>query len=393
MKRVRRRTLNDKGVAKLQRKAERYVIADPEQRSLFIRVMPPGRPHSYVAVTRNRFGRQIWTTLGTHHVMSIDEARTLTRSVVRRIRDGLPAFEPPKVTPESVERTCEQWLHRVVEKSAYRTADQKRRTVENYIVPFFKGRDFVDIRRSDVTALLDHIEDHHGAHQADTVLSTLRAVSNWVARRSDSYTPPFTRSMARTSKQQRERSRILSDDEIRRVWSAAGDAGVFGALVKLLLLTAQRRQTVLDMRWSQVIDGVWNIPVQARAKGHAGTLKLPALALEALNSIPRLVGSDNVFVPSMNIHRPKARLDEAAGVAGWVVHDLRRTSRSLLSRAQVRQDIAERVLGHAQAGVVGIYDRHSYDSEKADALLRLSALIEAILREPTDTHRVVNIKK
>jgi integrase len=62
-----------------------------------------------------------------------------------------------------------------------------------------------------------------------------------------------------------------------------------------------------------------------------------------------------------------------------VIHDLRRTARSLLSRTGVRPDIAERVLGHAIAGVEGVYDRHSYRDEKADALERLAGLIESIV--------------
>jgi integrase len=63
----------------------------------------------------------------------------------------------------------------------------------------------------------------------------------------------------------------------------------------------------------------------------------------------------------------------------WTIHDLRRTARSLMSRAGVRSDIAERVMGHAIMGVEGVYDRHSYTDEKADALQRLSGLIEQIL--------------
>jgi len=66
----------------------------------------------------------------------------------------------------------------------------------------------------------------------------------------------------------------------------------------------------------------------------------------------------------------------------WVLHDLRRTARSLLSRAGVRPDISERVLGHAIPGVEGVYDRHSYDHEKADALNRLATLIDTIVHPP-----------
>ena len=75
----------------------------------------------------------------------------------------------------------------------------------------------------------------------------------------------------------------------------------------------------------------------------------------------------------------------------WVIHDLRRTARSLLSRAGVRPDISERVLGHAIAGVEGVYDRHSYDAEKADALNRLAALVGSIVNPPKD--KVVQLQE
>ena len=66
-------------------------------------------------------------------------------------------------------------------------------------------------------------------------------------------------------------------------------------------------------------------------------------------------------------HNDKARLDKAVPIAPWVLHDLRRTGRSLMSRAGVQPHIAERVLGHAMGKVEGAYDRHSYEDEKRAA--------------------------
>jgi integrase len=77
------------------------------------------------------------------------------------------------------------------------------------------------------------------------------------------------------------------------------------------------------------------------------------------------------------------------GITGWTLHDCRRTARSLLSRAGVRPDVAERVLGHVMGGVEGVYDRHSYREEKAHALRMLAGLIENILRpEAHELHRL-----
>ena len=78
------------------------------------------------------------------------------------------------------------------------------------------------------------------------------------------------------------------------------------------------------------------------------------------------------------------------GVAPYVTHDLRRTARTLMSRAGVRPDIAERVLGHVRGGVEGIYDRHQYRDEKAHALNALAGLIETIVNP---TAKVVPIRR
>ena len=84
--------------------------------------------------------------------------------------------------------------------------------------------------------------------------------------------------------------------------------------------------------------------------------------------------------PISGFARYKADFDKACGVTGWVIHDLRRTAKTLMVRAGVRPDISERVLGHVIAGVEGTYDRHSYADEKRDALEKLAAMIERILK-------------
>ena len=385
-KRIRRRRFTDASVASLPRRSKRYPKADPEMRGLFIRVMPKG-PHVYAAVARDLFGNQRWATLGTSSEYTIEEARERARAAIRRIKEGKSPFPAPKPAPDSVEVVCRSWLERVARKQRYRTVNEKERVIQKYILPYLKNRAFVDIRRSDVTALLDHVEDRHGAFQADYVLSVLRTIASWVARRDDNYQTPFIRGMSRVPAKARARDRILTDDELRAVWAAADDAGAYGALVKLLLLTAQRRGAVLDMTWSNIdlASGVWNVPQEERSKGTGGALGLSTLALDIIRAQPRLVGNDFVLVHrGMNLERAKIRLDAASGVSNFTLHDLRRTARSLMSRAEVRPDIAERVLGHTIGGVEGVYDRHRCDNEKADALRRLAVLIETIIHPPAD---------
>ena len=137
------------------------------------------------------------------------------------------------------------------------------------------------------------------------------------------------------------------------MWEAAGECGTFGALVKTLLLTAQRKDKVTGMRWDDLTDGEWTIRSEQREKGTAGSLQLPQLALDVIEEQAhqrRLANNPYVFAGSLrgrrrankpsgpptfnSFSRAKRDLDAKLGdVPGWVLHDLRRTARSLLSRA------------------------------------------------------------
>jgi integrase len=277
------------------------------------------------------------------------------------------------------------WLKRHVVAKGLRSRPEIERLLARHVLPLWENREFVSIRRTDVAALLDEVEDNHGARQADYVLNITRGLMNWYATRHDDYGPPIVRGMRRQSPHAQKRARTLDDDEIRKIWKQAEASGVYGAIVQFALLTGQRRAKIVTLRWNDIsTDGEWIIPKEPREKDTAGTLMLPKRALAIMQAQPRLVSNPYVFAgrgdsPVNGFSKSKARFDKACGVTGWRIHDLRRTSRSLLSRAGVRPDIAERVMGHAIAGVEGVYDRHSYRDEKAEALRKLAALIEGIV--------------
>jgi integrase len=113
------------------------------------------------------------------------------------------------------------------------------------------------------------------------------------------------------------------------------------------------------------------------------TRPLSAAALAVLDKTPRIAGSDFVFSSDGRrlggMTRRKREIDEASGVTGWMLHDLRRTARSLMSRAGVPSEHAERTLGHTIRGVEGVYDRHSYREEMRLAYEKLAALINQIV--------------
>ena len=381
-----RKTLSDKGVTALKPRPKGYAYPDPELRGHYVRVQPSGAK-SFVAVARDTNGKQIWHTIGAAELVKIDDAREQAREAIKRIKSGLTAIEPLPVKPDAFKAVADNWLKRHVAAKKLRSQDEIRRVLEKYVYPQWADRDFISIKRSDISALLDQIEDTNGSRQADLALAHLRSIANWFASRDDDYVSPFVRGMRRHQNGARER--ILSDDELRAIWKQAEASGQFGALVRLLLLTAQRREKVATLKWADVENGVWNISTAEREKNNAGSLKLPPQALSIITAQTRLGENPYVFagrgLGRRNISQSKGRFDaKLPNMPHWTLHDLRRTARSLISRAGVRPDIAERVLGHAIGGVEGIYDRHRYDTEKAAALRKLAALVEGIVNPRED---------
>jgi len=208
------------------------------------------------------------------------------------------------------------------------------------VYPRLGDRPINEIRRSDLIRLLDTIEDDNGPVMADQTLANLRRVFNWYASRSDEFASPIVRGMARTKPKERARERVLNDDELRIVWTVAQGNGVFGRFIRFVLLTSARLSEAANMEWSEINGADWTLPA---AKNKTKVDLIRPLSDMALAVLP---DRDGQFVFSLNGQRPirgfsqrKRAFDvavtKAAGapLPNWTIHDLRRTARSLMSRA------------------------------------------------------------
>src|SRR5262249_43477536 len=157
------------------------------------------------------------------------------------------------------------------------------------------------------------------------------------------------------------------------------DGQAFSNLIRFLLLSACRRTEAAAMRWAEITDGIWTLPA-SRSKTKIEIVRPLSKAAQALLAA-QPHDTEWVFTttrtgPLKQFSTPKAKLDVVSGVRGWRLHDLRRSSRSLLSRAGVNSEIAERCLGHALPAIRATYDRHPYLDEMAHAFEALATLIE-----------------
>jgi integrase len=319
--------------------------------------------------------------------LSLDKAKREARAVIgAATKGGDPLTERRKAERaggNTLEAVCNEFLDQA---GHLRSIEQRRATLKRLVYPKLGKRPIGDIKRkSDVVKLLDKIAADKGPVMADHVLAYLRRVMNWHAGRSDDFRSPIVRGMARTKPSQRRRQRTLNDAELRAIWKAAdGNPSPFSRMVQFLLLTATRRNEASHMRRTEVSGTEWVIPSARYKTGLELLLPLSDRASELLNAMPRVGKAGFVFTtdgkrPISGYSKFKRAFDELCGVTDWTLHDLRRTARSLMSRAGVSSDHAERCLGHVLPGVRGTYDRHEYEAEKRHAFEALASLVDRIL--------------
>ncbi len=338
-------------------------------------------------------------------ILSLAQARELARDVINGAARGIDLrdqhkareLEQAKREANTFGSICESFLRRHVSKN--RSAAETRRVFNMYVLPTWGARPIESITRRDVAELLDLIEDGKlkaptgealgGPVMADRVLAAVRKLFNWHAARDETFISPVVRGMARTKPKERARTRTLTDDEIRSLWPVLDQLGTFGALTKVLFLTAQRRDEVAHMRRSEIDSGIWTIPAERYKTKKANAVPLSPAALAVIEAQPVFHGCDLVFTtngktPFSGYSKGKRKLDGMLlkDLPRWTLHDIRRTAKTLMARAGVRPDVSERVLGHVIGGVEGVYDQHSYLPEKMDALERLAAMIGRIVNPP-----------
>jgi len=377
--------------ASAPQKGDRIIYWDSGLRGFGLMVTRGGHRSYVVQYRHKRRSRR----MAIDGVLSLDKARKHAKVLLGKVASGEdPLAERRKREGEganTLKAVCEEYLDR--EAGRLRTVEDRRAVLERLVYPKLGARQIDEIRRTDIVRLLDKVEDENGPVMADHVLAYLRRVMTWHAGRSDDFRSPIVRGMARTKPSARRRQRTLADDELRAVWKAAeAEQSAFGYFVQFLLLTATRRNESAHMRRSEVSGIEWTIPQSRYKTGLELLVPLSPAAAAVLARIPKIGRSDLVFTtngkqPLGGFSKFKREFDKACKVTGWTLHDLRRTARSLMGRAGVPTDHAERCLGHAMGAVRGTYDKYEYWDEKNRAFTALATLIERIINPPADNVR------
>lgn len=364
-------------------------------------VLPPGKPYaifwdselpgfgvrlnptSKVWVVQYRVGGQSRReTIGRLETISLDSARDAARNTLARVQLGgdprAEKSEAAAIRALTFQSAVDRYLKSAADRLKTRSYTEVSRHLSKDWAAFAK-LPLKTINRTLISSTLEGIAEASGPIAANRARASLSALYSFALSLGLCDQNP----VIGTIKPGREiaRDRVLSDLDIAAIWNAC-NTNDHGCIVKLLLLTGQRRDEVGDMRWSEIDLGsaIWTLPSPRTKNGKSHEVPLSLQSLVILQGRTRIVGRDHVFGNGQNgfsgWSKAKASLDGRLAElpnppAPWRIHDLRRTAATKMASLGVAPHIVEAVLNHisgSRAGVAGIYNRATYREEKRAAL-------------------------
>jgi integrase len=399
--------LTVKAIENLKPGASRQEIADGE--GLYLCLQTSGKA-SFILRYRHA-GRTRKLTLGGS-AMGLGVARKKAAEARARIAAGEDPAGDKTAARQAQRDTVEAVVVEFVEKHVTprlkpSTAAEYRRLLEKEIVARWRGRRLADISRRDVNQLLDNMVAR-APISANRVLAILRKFCRWAVSRELIEHSPCDGVLARSAETPRDR--VLDDRELSLVLRAAGELGFpYDGIVRLLILTGQRRGEVVGLRWSELDfdKRVWSLPPSRTKNKRPHVVPLSDAAIGTLTALPRFEG-DFVFptaegsAPVSGHSRGKLRLDRAiakiaaregsAPLAQFGLHDLRRSWASGAAAIGIDLHVIERALNHTSGsfgGIVSVYQKHKFEDGVRRAMDAWGAHVERLASgAPTDDNVV-----
>jgi len=381
--------LTDRFIRSIRPAVKRVEYVDSKVTGLALRVTPNGAK-TWAVRYRHR-GRLRRLTLGSLNIVGLSKARERARDLLHDAsKGGDPATD--KQLGRKAE-TIEDLANLYMEKWARprkRSWKADRNLLDRKVLPKWRNRAIVDIRRSDVRQLVEAVAEAGAPIVANRVAALLSKMFSFALDRDLVEVSPATR-IPRPGREQ-ARARVLSDAEIRILWTAL-DAlpEPMAALYRLRLLTAQRGGEVANMRWQDVdLESCWwTIPAAVSKNKLPHRVPLNDSAAAIIASLLAKAAKDQVFVlgawQGVNGAGARGRRQQANAASTFPVedfrgHDLRRTAASLMASGGIPRLTISKILNHVERTVTAVYDRHSYDPEKLAAMSWWDTKLLSILK-------------
>jgi integrase len=326
-------------------------------------------------------GTQVVRSLGRHGPLTPDTARARAKQLLGTVAGGTDPFAQA-LSGEGFATAVERYLDRKRSTLKPTSFAQTELYLRRHCAPLHRLR-LDQIDRKKIAALLGEIETTSGPTSRNRARSALSALFAWCISEGLLDVSPVTGTAKATENGSRER--VLSTDELRQLWRSLGDDR-FSEIVRLLLLTAMRRNEIGKLVWSEVdfVRKQITLPAERVKNGREFTLPLSAQALAVVQRQPRRNSSPYLFSDRQGFNDwdgAKATLDARAGIAPWRLHDLRRTCVTGMGELGVLPHVIEQCVNHvsgAKAGVAGVYNRSKMTDAVREGLQRYADWLDKI---------------
>ena len=333
--------------------------------------------HYYIRYRHN--GTQVVRSIGRHGALTPDTARTKAKQLLGVVAGGIDPFAQT-LSGEGFPVAIDRYLER---KRSLKSFTQTERYLRNHSAPLHSLK-LVQIDRRKIAALLGDVETTRGPVARNRLRSTLSAFFAWCITEGLLESNPVTGTAKADVGGSRER--VLTHDELRKLWRALGD-DEFSNVVRLLLLTGQRRTEIGGLQWSEVdlARKMIVLPPDRTKNSRQHELPLSAQALAIIKRLPRRNTTPFLFAKRgfTNWNDAKQELDQRAGIAPWRLHDLRRTCATGLGELGILPHVIEQALNHvsgAKAGVAGTYNKSKMTDAVREGLQKWADWLDRITK-------------
>jgi integrase len=402
-----RRHLTDKTIAALKTEGKQYDVFDTTRDSFGVRVSAHG-VKSFVYLYRLE-GKLRRATLGRYPETSLADARDMAGAIRKDVSKGEDPREKKRKEGEAEAKkrgdTFVDAVEDFVEKYAKakkhnRTWATQRRLLLRQST--WRARPVASITSRDVHEVLDDLMEQGKGYQANRCHEVLRTFFKWLYAR-DRVPDDIMAKVETPFDDEKARTRVWTDDELRRIWQSAEQLSpVECGYLRLLLLVGQRRNEVAGIRWDELkLDGdptdnrfkgpLWLLPGDRAKSKRDHVVPLSTTAVEVLRALPRVKDSPFVFPGRDPAKAPIARwtdlrerLQKVSGVSDFTFHDARRTLRTGLDELGIQPHVKDECLNHARQGVGDRhYSMYAYLPEQASAFQAWANKIGKLTGAPT----------
>ncbi|HXP73077.1 MAG TPA: tyrosine-type recombinase/integrase [Stellaceae bacterium] len=367
--------LTDIRIKSLKPQAAQITYWDETLPSFGCRVSPGGTKTFTVMHGENR--KRV--TIGRYPILSLAKARSKAKEMLAEVTLGKHG------TTIAFDDALELFLTtHCTQNNKADTAYETARLLKRHFLPVFKHRSLEDISTQDIAGIVDKLLSTPS--ECNHAFTAVRTFFRWACRRRYVEHSPCD-GLQRPTKPV-SRSRVLTDEEIKKVWHAASEMGSYGAIVRLLLLTGQRLNEIASLRWEYISEEgkTITLPPQLTKNNKEHTFPFGKMTAAILGDVANgllFPTQKNAEVVFNNWSAAKHALDKMCAIPHWTLHDLRRTFATNLAALGTPIHVTEKLLNHssgAVSGVAAIYNRHTYMNEMRTAVRQWERRLAQLLK-------------